>query len=185
MGVPAVFVSDMKIMQEVEFKQIENAQYTDEVKYAVRYGWQYRKEAEEHADRNAKLHYSLAEATTILYWLANLVITGVAYDLIKKYAMAFWDKLMSMKTTIPEDVNTLLIDEDELKKFVVYVKEFSSKEMSATDEQTKYIREEIIADYIGKTAGEIWTDKKRLPSHEEWLKMYQDANAFADELLEN
>lgn len=166
-------------------EEIENTQYTDEVKYAVRYGWQYRREAEEHAERIAKLHYSLPEATNVLYWLANLVITGVAYDLIKKYAKALWEKLMSMKTTIPEDVNTLLIDEDELKKFVVYVKEFSSKEMLATDEQTKYIREEIIADYIGETAGEIWSATKRLPTHEEWLKIYQDANAFADELLAN
>lgn len=164
-------------------EEIENTQYADEVKYAVRYGWQYRREAEEHAERNAKLHYSLPEATTVLYWLANLVVTGVAYDLIKKYAKALWEKLMSMKVTIPDDVNTLLIDEDELKKFVVYVKEFSSKEMSVTDEQTKYIREEIIADFIGETAGEIWSATKRPPTHEEWLKIYKDANAFADELL--
>ena len=166
-------------------EEIENTQYTDEVKYAVRYGWQYRREAEEHAERNAKLHYSLQEATTVLYWLANLVVTGVAYDLFKKYAKALWEKLKSMKATIPEDVNTLLIDEDELKKFVVYVKEFSSKEMSVTDEQTKYIREEIIADFIGETAREIWSATNRLPTHEEWLKIYKDANAFADELLAN
>ena len=166
-------------------EEIENAQYSDEVKYAVRYGWQYRREAEEHAEGEAKFYCSLAESTTILYWLANLVITGVTYDLIKKYAKALWEKMMSMKMKIPEDVNTLLIDEDELKDFVIYVNEFSSKEMSATDEQINYIREEIIADYIGETAGEIWADKKRLPSHEEWLKIYQDANVFADELLTN
>lgn len=167
------------------FEEIENIQYSSEVKYAVRYGWQYRREAEEQAGRDTKLHYSLPEASTVLYWLANLVITGVAYDLIKKYAKALWKKLMSRKTEIPESVNTLLIDEDELKRFVVYVKEFSSKEMTATDEQTKYIREEIIADYIGETAGEIWSAKKRLPTHEEWLRIYKDANVFADELLDN
>lgn len=171
-------------MSHNTFDEIENTPYTDKVKCAVRYGYLYRREAEEDAERNAKLHYSLPEATTILYWLANLVISGVAYDLIKKYAKALWEKLMSMKTRIPEDVNTLLRDEDELKKFVVYVKEFSSKEVSVTDKQKKYIREEIIADYIGETAGEIWADKKRLPSHEEWLKIYQDANVFADDLLE-
>lgn len=167
------------------FEEIENIQYSSEVKYAVRYGWQYRQEAEEQAERDTKLHYSLPEASTVLYWLANLVITGVAYDLIKKYAKALWEKLMSRKTEIPESVNTLLIDEDELKRFVVYVKEFSSKEMTVTDEQTKYIREEIIADYIGEAAGEIWSAKKRLPTHEEWLRIYQGANVFADELLDN
>lgn len=166
-------------------EEIESAQYTNEVKFAVRYGYKYRREAEVHAETSEKLHYSLPETTTILYWLANLVISGVAYDIIKKYAKALWEKLMSMKTKIPEDVNILLTDEDELKIFVFYVKEFSSKELSATDEQIKYIREEIIADYVGETACEIWAEKKRLPSHEEWLKIYQDANKFADELLEN
>ena len=172
------------MVEDINIDEIQSSRYTDEVKNAVRYGYHYRREAEVHAESNAKLHYSLPEATTILYWLANLVISGVAYDLIKKYAKALWEKLMSKNTRISEDVNTLLIDEDELKKFVVYVKEFSSKEVSATDEQIKYIREEIIADYIGETAGEIWTDKKRLPSYEEWLKIYQDANVFADDLLE-
>lgn len=172
------------MVEDVNIDEIQSSPYTDEVKYAVRYGYFYRREADALAARNAKLHYSLPEATTIFYWLANLVISGVAYDLIKKYAKTLWEKLMSMRTRIPEDVNTLLIDEDELKKFVVYVKEFSSKEVSVTDKQKKYIREEIIADYIGETAGEIWTDKKRLPSHEEWLKIYQDANVFADDLLE-
>lgn len=166
-------------------EEIESAQYTNEVKFAVRYGYKYRREAEEHAGTSENLHYSLPEATTILYWLANLVITGVAYDIIKKYAKILWERLMSMKTRIPEDVNNLLIDEDELKIFVFYVKEFSSKELSATDEQIKYIREEIIADYVGETVGEIWSENERFPSHEEWLRIYRDANKFADELLEN
>ena len=164
-------------------EEIENTQYTDKVKYAVRYGYQYRRVAEEHAEKNVKLHNSLAEATTVLYWLANLVITGVGYDLIKKYAKALWEKLMSMKTKIPEDVNTLLIDDDELKKFVVYVKEFSTKNLTATETQVKYIREEIIADYVGATAGDIWEVKNRLPTHEEWVTIYRDANIFADDLL--
>lgn len=163
--------------------EIESAQYPDEVKCAVRYGWQYRREAEGHAENNAKIHYSLPEAATVLYWLANLVITGVAYDLIKKYAKTLWEKLKSMKTKIPEDVDTLLINEDELKTFVVYVKEFSTKNLTATETQVKYLREEIIADYVGQTAGEIWAAKKRLPTHEEWVTIFRDANKFADDLL--
>lgn len=167
----------------VSILDIESTQYTDNVKYAVRYGYQYRREAEEHTENNSKFHYSLPEATTVLYWLANLVITGVTYDLIKKYAKALWEKLKSMKTKIPEDVDTLLINEDELKTFVVYVKEFSTKNLTATVTQLKYIREEIIADYVGETAGDIWEKEKRLPTHEEWVAIYRDANIFADELL--
>lgn len=90
---------------------------------------------------------------------------------------------MSMKIKIPEDVNALLIDEDELKRFVVYVNEFSTKNLTATDAQQKYIREEIMADYVGETAAEIWKKKKRQPTHEEWVTIYRDAVKFADDLL--
>ena len=88
-----------------------------------------------------------------------------------------------MKVEIPDDVKLVLIEEDELKRFVRYVNEFASKELSATDKQVKYIREEIIADYVGETAGEIWAAKKRPPTHEEWVTIYRDANKFADDLL--
>ena len=147
--------------------------------WAVRYGYLYRKKAE----KNDNFHYSLAGASKVLLWLGELVVGGIAYDVIKKYVKALWDKLMTMKVEIPEDVEAVLIEEDELKKFVKFVNEFSSKELSATDKQLKYIREEIIADYAGETAGEIWSEKKRLPTHEEWVAIYRDANNFADDLL--
>lgn len=159
--------------------EIENTQYADNVKYAVRYGYQYRREAE----RNVNFHNCLSDASTILYRLADLVITGVTFDIIKKYAKELWVKLMSMKIKIPEDVNALLIDEDELKRFVVYVNEFSTKNLTATDAQQKYIREEIMADYVGETAAEIWKKKKRQPTHEEWVTIYRDAVKLADDLL--
>lgn len=171
------------MVEDINIEEIQGAEFSDEVRWGVRYGYLYRKEAEVHSGCNAILHHSLPEATTILYWLANLVITGVAYDLIKKHAKALWEKLMTMKVEIPDDVKLVLIEEDELKIFVRYVNEFASKELSATDKQVKYIREEIIADYVGETAGEIWAAKKRLPTHEEWVTIYRDANKFADDLL--
>ena len=120
----------------------------------------------------------------VLLWLGEQTLGGITYDLIKKYAKALWEKLMTMKVEIPDDVKLVLIEEDELKKYVKYVNEFSSKELSATDQQVKYIREEIIADYVGETTGDIWSKKKRLPTHEEWVTIYRDANKFADDLLE-
>ena len=90
---------------------------------------------------------------------------------------------MTMKVELPSDVDTLLIEEDELKTFVKYVNEFSSKKSSATDKQVKYIREEIIADYVSESANEIWSKQKRLPIHEEWVTIYRDANSFADDLI--
>ena len=61
----------MVMVENINIDEIQSSPYTDEVKYTVRYGYFYRREAEAHAARNAKLHYSLPEATTIFYWLAH------------------------------------------------------------------------------------------------------------------
>lgn len=167
------------MVEDVNLEEIESTQFSNEVCCCVRYGYLHRKEAE----KNDNLHYCLADASKVLLWLGELVMGGIAYDVIKKYAKALWEKLMTMKVEIPDDVKMVLIEEDELKKFVKYVNEFSSKESSATDKQVKYMREEIIADYVGETAGEIWSEKRRLPTHEEWVTIYRDANEFADDLL--
>lgn len=120
---------------------------------------------------------------SVFLWLGELILGGIAYDVIKKYAKALWEKLLTMKVEIPDEVKRVLIEEDELKKFVKFVNEFSSKELSATDKQVKYIREEIIADYVGEIAGHIWSEKQRFPTHEEWVTIFRDANRFADDLL--
>lgn len=164
-------------------EEIESVQYSDEVKDAVRYGYQYRKAAEEHAGTGAGLHFILPEATTILYWLANLVVTGIAYDLIKKSAKALWNKLMSMKVVIPDDVNKVLIEDDELWKFVTWVQEFKEKKLSATEDEVRYIREEIMADYVGNRAGELNKRENRPLTHEEWKRVIREAVKHADELL--
>lgn len=171
-------------MEEIDIAHINNTQYSKDVIWAVRYGYQYRMEAEEYAKREEQLHYCLAEASSILLWLGQLVLTGVTYDVIKQYAKSLWDKLMSMKIVIPKDVDKVLLDEDELKKFVVYVNEFHGKSLKTTEKQTQYIREEIVADYVAEAVGEIWAKEKRPPTHEEWVRIYREANKFAEELLE-
>lgn len=171
-------------MEDIDISQIQNTQYSRDIVWAVRYGYQYRLEAELYAEEDTRLSFCLHNASTVLLWLGKQVIGGATYEVIKKYAKSLWNKLMSMKISIPEDVNMVLIDEDELRKFVVFVKEFDDKALTTTKKQTEYIREEIIADYVGETSAEIWTKEKRLPTHEEWVKVYRDANRFADELLQ-
>lgn len=171
-------------MEELDIAQINTTQYSKDVKWTVRYGYQYRKEAEKYAERGVQLHNSLIDASSILLWLGQLVLSGITYDVIKQYAKSLWEKLTSMKVVIPEDVDKVLLDEDELRKFVIYVSEFHGKSLKTTEKQTQYIREEIIADYVGESAGEIWAKEKRAPNHEEWVRINREANKFADELLE-
>lgn len=167
------------MVESINLEEIERILFPNEVCWCVRYGYLYRMEAE----KSDNFHHCIADASNVLLWLGELVVGGIAYDVIKKYAKSLWEKLMTMKVEIPDDVKTVLIEEDELKRFVKYVNEFSSKESSITDKQVKYIREEIIADYVGETTAEIWSEKKRLPTHEEWVTIYLDANKFADDLL--
>lgn len=171
-------------MNEIDIQQINNNQYPEDVIRAVRYGYQYRLEAEKYADDGILMNNHLEDASGALLWLGRLVIDGIAFDAIKRYAKSLWDKLMSMKVSIPDDVNKVLLEEDELRKFVVFVKEFQDKELTTTSKQKEYIREEIVADYVGEVAGDIWEKEQRLPTQEEWVKAYRDANSFADKLLD-
>ncbi len=170
-------------MEDIDIKQIEMTKYPDAVVFAVRYGYLYRKEAEENVDTGSHYHQSLSEASPFLNWLANLVLNGLAFDLIKSNAANLWKKLMQMKIEIPDEVNKVLIDEDELRQFVKYVDEFGEKKLMTTDKENKYIREEIIADYMGTKAEEIWARENRQLTHEEWLTFLREAAQFADDLL--
>lgn len=170
-------------MTEIDLAQIETTHYSKDVHFAVRYGYQYRLEAEEYAEEDILFNNCLGDASSFLLWIGNLVISGIAYDIIKKYAKALWEKLMSMKIVIPEDVNKVLIEEDELRKFVTYVDEFNNKAPGITKKQRQYIREEIMADYMGEACGEIWSRENRLPTHEERIRIHQEASRLADEVL--
>lgn len=169
--------------QETEFK--EGIEYSEEVKNAVRYGYQYRLEAEKNTNENIRANYCLPEATDILLWMANMVICGITYDVIKKLSLSIWQKLMRMKVEIPNNVNKVLIEDDELRKFVKYVSEFNDKKLSTTEKETSYIRGEICADYVGKKASEIYKKYQRIPTVEEHLTINRDANTYADKLLIN
>lgn len=172
-------------MVDIDIELIKTSQYSNEVLWAVRYGYQYRLEADKYSDTGLQVHNCLSEASSILLWLGKLVIEGTTFNIIAKQSKALWNKMMSMKMIIPKDVDYLLLDENELRKFVTYVGEFNDKELSTTVKQAQYIKEEIIADYVGETAGEIWSKAKRQPTKEEWIKIYRDANQFADELIES
>lgn len=161
-------------IQEFQDGQI----YSEETQNAVLYGYRYRIKAEECEENGIRCNFSLSETSPILYWLAQLVISGVAFDLIKKYASKLWNRLMKMKVEIPKDVEIILLDDDELKKFVTYVDEFNGKKPSFSPKVASYIKEEIVANYLGAKAGELG----RILTPEEILKYTKEAFQYADEL---
>ena len=159
----------------------EGLEYSEEVKNAVRYGYQYRKEAESHIDDNIK--YCLGDVSDILYWIANMIIGGFSWDLLKGAVRKVYNKIATCGIKTDKETNDIIADETNLKTFYVYVKEFNEHQLSVDEETLKYIKEEIIADYIGETIGKICLQKNRIPDIEEYKKVAHDALVNAEKFL--
>lgn len=151
--------------------------YPIEAQTAVRYGYYYRKEAERFED--GYVQACLDGSSEILLWIANAVIGGVAYDVIKTAVKKLYQKLFEAKEHIEKTSEAILSDDSRLEEFCLYVIEFNEHRMEATDKQIKYIREEIIADYLGSKAEEVG----RMLTHEEWVQFTREAFQYADDLL--
>ena len=169
----------------IDLARIAGEQYSEAVQEAVRYGYQYRLEAEKNTRDGCKINNCLAEAHAALLWLAKLVIAGVAYDVIKDNVSRLWNKMMQMKVEIPEDVNKVLLDEDELRRFVKYIDEFDKKALTTSERETKYIKDEIVADYMGKEASAIYELYHRMPTQDEYRIILRGAYDHADKVLKS
>ena len=162
-----------------EFK--EGLHYSDEVRNAVRYGYQYRKEAE--SLENSTVHHCLPEPSQILLWLAKMIISGIAWDGIKVIAKNAYTTFINSKNPLSAELNNILTEECELQKFYEYVKEFNEHSMVLTEKQFKHIRDEIWADYLGKEVSKIIEQENRLPTHEEYIRIYHEVQAHTDRLM--
>ena len=92
---------------------------------------------------------------------------------------------------IRHDSVCFVLPEASISRFLVdvlmdtYVSEFHEHRMTANGKQIKYIREEIIADYVGNEAGAICERENRYPTIEENKVIIRKALLLADELIEN
>lgn len=159
----------------------EGQKYSDKVRNAVRYGYQYRKEAEKYEDGSC--HGCLREASEVLLWLGNLIIGGLAWDCIKVAANKLYDAFKQRGKICDEESEAVLNEEDNLRAFYEMVVEFNEHRLTVSGKQLKYMREEIFADYIGNEIGKIWDREKRLPTIEEYKRIQSGAVLYADELL--
>jgi len=160
---------------------IEGQKYSDKVRNAVRYGYLYRKEAEKYED--GSIHACLSEVPDVLLWLAKLIVTGAVWDVIKAVVKKLYSAFMQQGKRFDEETEAILKEEANLKVFYEMVVEFYEHRLSVSEEQLKYIREEIIADYSGNEAGKIFEKEKREPTIEEYKRIYREAVLHAAELL--
>ncbi len=167
-------------MTEIQEFQ-EGMNYSEETQYAVRYGYFYRKEAEKY--ENVHVHDCLGESSEILLWIANAVIGGVVYDVIKTTVKKLYHKLVDGKKKIDQITEDIITDDSKLKEYCTYVLEFYEHRITANEKQIRYIREEIIADFVGNESGSIYEKEKRQPTAEEQKVIIRDAIQLADDLI--
>lgn len=160
----------------------EGLEYPKETLYAVRYGYFYRKEAEKYED--GCIHHCLGEVPDLLKWIANVIIGGLAYDGIKIVVKGLYKSIIKSGRDIDKASEEILMDESKLEEFYNYILEFHKHCMTATENQIDYIREEIIADYVGEKAGAIYFKEKRNPTLDELKEINKDACKLAKKLID-
>lgn len=164
---------------------IESEPYSSAAYDAVRYGYQYRKEAERYANSvGGKLHHCLPEPSAVLVFLAKAIIGGIAYDLFKAFAKKIWIEIKNHKS-IKEDkeVCDLFSSEESLEQFYLHITEFHNKEMNITSLQEKYIKEEVIADYYGEKTDIIFQQTNRFPTTQDNIVISQEAYQRAESII--
>ena len=154
-------------------------QYSDDVKNSVRYGYLYRKEAE----KNQPIHACIADSPDILLWIAKVIISGFAWDVIKSVVKKLYYKLKKDGTCLDKKTMQVCSDEAHLYNFIICIREFNERRMSMDNEQLKYIKEEIEADYVGKKLGKIIGQEKIEATTQEIMKVYQEARKISDEMV--
>jgi hypothetical protein len=169
---------DRILMSKLEKLQ-EGFQYSEEVRNAVRYGYLYRKEAEE----SHTVHACLSDSPELLQYLASAIISGFVWDVVKSLAKKLYRFAKKSGMSIDDMTKSVLTDEEHFEEFYNCIKEYNTRCMTITEEQFKYIREEIVADYSGKEAGKIYEKETRLPTTEEYMRITTEANAYADNVM--
>lgn len=162
------------------FDFLEGLQYSNDVYYAVRYGYQYRKEAE--APESTYSHNFILGTSEILLWLGQNVINGVTFDILKKLAIRLYDFLKKDGSPLA-NIDPILLEERELETFYRYVKEFNEHSMFVTEKQFQYIKDEVRADYYGKEVAKIMSQENRLPTHEEYVRIVREAEEHAETVM--
>lgn len=146
---------------------IEKAQET------IRYGYYYRKEAE----NNLNIHYDLLSPTNYLEWIAAAVLANVSYDLVKYLAIRIYNYIKDNLTSNEKQYSRIidiLNDETKFQEFIKYLQEYKDGLATLEEDKKKYIEEEILADFMGNKAAELYQKEKRVPNAQDILSFLKE-----------
>nr|DAL66081.1 MAG TPA_asm: DNA-directed RNA polymerase [Caudoviricetes sp.] len=155
-------------ISEEEYNEIiEKAQET------IRYGYYYRKEAE----NNLNIHYDLLSPTNYLEWIAAAVLANVSYDLVKYLAIRIYNYIKDNLTSNEKQYSRIidiLNDETKFQEFIKYLQEYKDGLATLEEDKKKYIEEEILADFMGNKAAELYQKEKRVPNAQDILSFLKE-----------
>lgn len=134
-------------MNNIEY--IEGSVYSSEAYDAVRYGFKYRKISEQQTtSEGGRLNFCIPDSSDILVFLAEVIISGVTFDLLKLCVKKAWEKLKNRISASKDNgLTNIFTNETSLHEFYTYIQEYHEKRMNISEEQAKYIKEEVMADY--------------------------------------
>lgn len=156
---------------EIDEEQINN------IKLAIRYGYLYRKNAQTQCEESSKINYCLPDVSEILIWLGYQILSGITWDTIKYIGKSIYNKYKNNNIIkdIDKETENILSDEEELYKFCEYIKEFENGLTNISEEEYKYIEEEMMADFCSEMETEIYTKEKRMVTIEERIQIRKTA----------
>ena len=150
----------------------------DNVKWAVRYGYQYRKQAVLHANnKDPSLHHCLPEASQVLFWIAGAVLSGITYDLLKlgvKKLLASFQK-DGKYDFLDVETKEVLSEEEKLYEFYEYVEEYQQGFVNISEEEYKYIESEMRADFESEEIAKLGPEKYFRLSRKEMVEVHKVA----------
>lgn len=170
-------------MNNIEY--IEGSVYSSEAYDAVRYGFKYRKISEQQTtSEGGRLNFCIPDSSDILVFLAEVIISGVTFDLLKLCVKKAWEKLKNRISASKDNgLTNIFTNETSLHEFYTYIQEYHEKRMNISEEQAKYIKEEVMADYCGKQSSIIFSKYKRVASVEEYKIIFKDGLQKANEII--
>ncbi|MBO7278959.1 MAG: zinc ribbon domain-containing protein [Bacteroidales bacterium] len=152
--------------------------YDENVKWAVRYGYQYRKKAVLRAEqKEGSLHFCLHDASEVLLWIGGAILSGITWDLlklgVKKLFAALHDE--GRYDSLDKETQEVLSEEKKLYEFYEYVEEYKQGFINISEEEYKYIEEEMFADFQSEEIGKLGPEKYFILSRKEMIEVHKVA----------
>lgn len=150
----------------------------DNVKWAVRYGYQYRKEAVLLAgQKDGSLNFCLPNAGEVLLWIGGAVLSGITWDLLKLGVKKLFTALQNegRYESLDKETKEVLSEEEKLYEFYEYVEEYKQGFVNISEEEYEYIESEMRADFESEEIAKLGPEKYFRLSRKEMVEVHKVA----------